>query len=736
MRNKSKSRSKTRKTRKPSEPPFSSLILTHLQGCDGPQTFDTLCTALVRSKRQRDVLKRCLEAMVGSGQVVVTRRGAYGLASKMGLIVGRVVGHQDGFGFLIPDDGAEDLYIDARQMRRLLHGDRLVARLNGVDRRGRRQAGIVEIIERANDQVVGRYFAGSGAGYVVPDNRRIHQDVVIPLEQSGKAVDGQIVVAVITRQPDEHNQPLGRIAEVLGDHMAPGMEADMAIRAFALPHLWSTAVHKELEEVPDKVRATVRRRRTDLRELPLVTIDGEDARDFDDAVYCERTDAGWRLLVAIADVSHYVKPGSALDEQAYERGTSVYFPNRVLPMLPEALSAGICSLKPAVERLCLVCEIQFDRNGNAVEHRFFEAVMRSAARLTYTTVGKILVQRDRATRNEYRDLVPRLEQLYRLYKCLKRKRQQRGALELDTTETRFVFGVDKKIEAIKPYVRNDAHRIIEECMIAANVAAAEFLSANNVPAIYRIHEPPAAEKVDDLRTVIRELGLQFPAGRAPTPGEYAKILRAAAGRDDAQLITTLLLKSLRLAVYSPESKGHFGLALDRYTHFTSPIRRYPDLMVHRAIRRCLRAGAKGYPYALEDLRGIAEYASTAERRGDDAAGHAVAWLKCEYMLDRVGEAFRGTIQGVTGFGLFVQLDEVFIDGLIHVSNLRHDYYHFDPIHQRLTGERSGRSYKLGERVDVRVARVSVDDRRIDLELAADEEPAPTRKRRGRGRRRS
>ena len=736
MRTPRKSKAKTRKVAKAREALSPSVILKHLQVCDGPQSFAALGSALAEDPARRRVLKRRLDDMVGDGQLVVTRRGEYGPATKMGLIVGRVVGHKDGFGFLIPDAGGDDLHIDARQMRRLLHGDRIVARLNGVDHRGRRQGGIVEILERANQQVAGRYFSEAQGGYVVPDNRRIHQDILIPAVQRGAASNGQIVVVAITRQPDEHNQPAGNIIEVLGEHMAPGMEADMAIRAFALPHEWTAQVTDELGRIPDQVRATDLRQRRDLRDTPLLTIDGEDARDFDDAVYCERDGEGWRLLVAIADVSHYIKPGTALDQAAYERGTSVYFPDRVVPMLPDPLSAGICSLKPDVERLCLVCEMQVDRNGNLTDYEFYDAVMRSAARLTYTAVGEILIDRNRLMRKKYQALVPRLEELHRLYKRLKRKRDQRGALALDTTEARFVFGADKKIEAITPYERTDAHRIIEECMIAANVAAAELLSRTDAPAIYRIHEPPAAEKVDDLRTVIRELGLQFPGSNAPTPSEYTKLLRAAAGRDDAHLITTLLLRSLRLAVYSPETKGHFGLALERYTHFTSPIRRYPDLMVHRAIRQCIHSRSKAYPYTVEDVRAIAEYASTLERRGDEAAGHAVASLKCEYMVNKVGQKFSGMIQGVTGFGLFVQLDDVFIDGLIHVSNLRHDYYQFDPIRHRLTGERSGRSYRLGQKLEVIVASVSVDDRRIDLELAGEPVRAAPRKRSVRRRRKT
>ena len=697
------------------------VVLRHLRECAGPQKLERIIAALIPSgKKQNKSAKHELhvlvEEMVANGQLVMTRRDEYGLAAKMDLLVGRIVGHHDGFGFLSPDDGTEDLYISGREMRGLLHGDRIVARVGGIDRRGRRLGELVKVLERGNTQVVGRYFVESGVGFVVPDNKRIHQDVLVPREKTAGAVHGQIVVAAIEKQPDAHTQPIGRVSEILGEHLAPGMETDVAIRAFDLPHVWSEAALQATAAVSRKVLAKDRRGREDLRNLPLVTIDGADARDFDDAVYCERTDEGWRLTVAIADVSHYVRVDSALDAAARERGTSTYFANRVVPMLPAELSNGICSLNPEVDRLCLVCELEFDRDGTVRGYRFFEGVMRSAARLTYAEVGAMLVDDDTSLRKQYGGLVGHLEQLYHLYKKLKRQREKRGALALDTVQPRFVFDQDGKIAQIVPSQRNDAHRIIEECMIAANVAAAEYLHGADLTAIYRIHEPPVGEKVEDLRTFLGELGLRVPASAGLEPRELAALLKSIQGRADERLIQTVILRSLRLAVYSTDQLGHFGLALRHYAHFTSPIRRYPDLMVHRAIRWTMNKRGRPYSDDAEALRSLAEKCSILERRADDASHYAEAWLKCEYMLAKVGETFAGTVSAVTGFGLFVELDGMFIEGLVHVTTMLHDYYHFDSIHHRLTGERSGGSYRIGQQVKVRLTRVSLDERRIELEL--------------------
>jgi ribonuclease R len=709
----------------------SSAVLKYLHECDGPQKLATIISALApRTAKQHKSdaadLRTLIEAMVAEGQLVVTRRDEYGPAAKMDLIVGRVIGHADGFGFLSPDDGTEDLSLNARQMRQLLHGDRIVARVGGIDRRGRRMGETVEVLERANQQVVGRYFKESGVGFVVPDNKRIHQDILIPREHTAAAVHGQIVVADIDKQPDTHTQPIGRISEILGEHLAPGVETDVAIRAFDLPHIWSDEVIQETSLIPQEVRSIDRKGREDLRDIPLVTIDGEDARDFDDAVFCRRDGSGWVLLVAIADVSHYVKDGTLLDGAARERGTSTYFANRVVPMLPHELSNGICSLNPHVDRLCMVCELKFDEDGVACGSRFFEAVMRSAERFTYTDVAKILEQRDPTLREQHSGLVGHLDELYRLYKKLTGQREKRGALGMDKIEPRFVFDEHGKIAQILATERNDAHKLIEECMIAANVAAAEHLREAELSVIYRIHELPAGEKIEDLRTFLAELGLRVPGRGSVTPQEFSALLKSIQGRPDQRLIQTVILRSMRLAVYSTEEAGHFGLALQHYAHFTSPIRRYPDLMVHRAIRHTMNKRKHAYPRESDLVRLLADQCSTLERRADEAGYYAAAWLKCEYMLDKVGEVFQGTVSAVTAFGLFVELDGIFIEGLVHVTTMTHDYYHFDPIRHRLTGERAGGSFRIGQQVEVKLARVSLEERRIDLELV-DKSPRKTPK---------
>jgi ribonuclease R len=636
----------------------------------------------------------------------------------MDLIPGRVIAHPDGFGFLTPDEGGDDLFLSTREMRSLLHGDRALVRVSGKDHRGRQEGALVEVLERANRRVVGRYFVeANGIGYVSPDNRRIHQDVLVPADCAGGAHHGQIVIAELTAQPDAHRQPVGRITEVLGEHMAPGMEVDIAVRSFDLPCVWPDAVLDETAGLPDQVAAADAAGRLDLRQLPLVTIDGEDARDFDDAVYCERQGRGYRLLVAIADVSHYVMPESPLDIEAVNRGTSVYFPNQVIPMLPEVLSNGLCSLNPDVDRLCLVCELIFDGRGLRKSFAFHDAVMRSHARLTYTEAAAILVDGDAGARRRREALVPHLEDLYALYELLRNQRDKRGAIDFDTSETQIIYGPDRKIERIVPLIRNEAHKLIEECMIAANIAAAEFLLEAGIAAVFRVHAPPAAEKLEDLRTFLAELGLSLGGGEKPTAKDLAKTLESAKGREDLPLIQTVLLRSLKLAVYSPDNHGHFGLALDAYTHFTSPIRRYPDLLVHRAVRHLIRGGTPGtFAYDHARMQVLGEHCSMTERRADDATRDAVAWLKCEFMLDKVGETFDGVIAAVTGFGIFVELDEVRVEGLVHITGLPNDYYHFEPVGHRLRGERSGRVFRLGNRVRVKVVRVDLDDRKMDFEL--------------------
>ncbi|MEE9265373.1 MAG: ribonuclease R [Gammaproteobacteria bacterium] len=708
-----------REARRYSHPVASrEYVLQTLEARGIPVSASELSEALgVESARDIVALTRRLRAMERDGQIIRNRRGDYGLLRKMDLIRGRIIAHRDGFGFLVPDEEGEDLFLSPREMRALMHGDRAVVRVTEIDRQGRRQGALVEVLERNTHRVVGRYRRESGVGFVTPDNRRLHQDIMIPDSATGQAGHGQVVVAEIVEQPTKRSQPIGHIVEVMGDHMAPGMEIDVAIRAHELPFQWPDAVIAEAQALPSSVTAAASRGRTDLRDKALVTIDGADARDFDDAVFCTRTPSGWKLTVAIADVAAYVKPGTPLESEARLRGTSVYFPQRVLPMLPEKLSNGLCSLRPDEDRLCMACELQVGRDGQISRSRFFEAVMRSAARLTYDEVAAAVVERDAQARRTLSDIIEHLDELHALYTALKRARERRGAIDLDTREARIVFGADQKIESIGSQTRNDAHRLIEECMIAANVAAAHFLERHRIPALYRVHDRPAPDKVAELREFLNEVGMKLAGGARPEARHFAALLKRTAGRDDGELIQSVLLRSLAQAAYSPRNIGHFGLGLKSYAHFTSPIRRYPDLLVHRAIKHLInkRSGER-FDYDTDALVSLGAHATMAERRADDATRDAVSWLKCEYMLDHVGECFAGSIMGVTSFGLFVTLDDIHVEGLIHVSALGSDYFHFDPIGHRLTGERSGAVFRLADRVRVRVQRVDLDERKIDLEL--------------------
>lgn len=705
--------------------------MTYLEERGMPLSREEFCNEWgISDSWEIEAFSRRLKAMERDGQLIRNRRGGYGVVSKMDLIRGRVMGHPEGYGFLIPDGGGEDVYISPRDMRQLIHGDRVVMRVAGIDSRGRREGTLVEVLERNTQQLVGRFLREGGIGFVIPDNRRINQDILVPADCQGEARDGQIVIVELSEQPSKHSRPLGKIREVLGDHMAPGMEVKIAIASHGIPTDWPEDVIEEAgrfeQEVPDSATSG----RVDLRNLPLVTIDGITARDFDDAVYCERRGQNWRLLVAIADVSWYVRPATALDREAQRRGNSVYFPDQVIPMLPETLSNGLCSLNPGVDRLCLVCEMTVGAEGRILRSRFLEGVMRSAARLTYEAVAAMLIDRDERIRGQFSGLLPHLEELYKLYQRLRIGRERRGAIDFETQETVIEYGPEQKIERIVPTERNDAHRLIEECMIAANIAAARFLQRHRIPALYRIHQGPTLDRLKKLRGFLGELGLGLGGGERPTPKDYAVLLERAQERPDTHLIQTVMLRSLAQAVYSPDSVGHFGLALEAYTHFTSPIRRYPDLLVHRAIRHVLRGGKmKDFSYSHLDMIRFGEQCSMTERRADEATWDAIEWLKCEFMTDKVGQVFDGIVTTVTSFGLFVELREVFVEGLVHVTALRNDYYHFDPIGHRLRGERSGQVYRLGDELRVRVVRVDLDDRKIDFELAADMSPARRRRQR-------
>ena len=695
-------------------------ILQILTNHGVPTTFDRLSERLkLTSDSKRDALRARLGAMVRDGQLLQNRRGGYVVVEKANLQPGTVSAHPDGFGFLIPDDGGDDLYLSGKQMRTVLHGDRVVVRQIGENHRGKPEGMIVEVIERVNKMLVGRFTIESGVAFVIADNRRIHQDIIVPPGGEGGSQPGQIVVVEITEQPGKHNPPVGKVTRVLGEHREAGMETEAAIYSHGIPAYFPDTVQTEVAKFSDKVSAADRRDRLDMRELPLVTIDGEDARDFDDAVYCSKTKGGWRLVVAIADVSHYVKPGTALDDEADQRGTSVYFPGRVIPMLPEALSNGLCSLNPHVDRLCMVCDMSISAEGKITRSRFREAVMRSQARLTYTQVGALLD--GEKVPDHVSAFSTRLKVLHSLYKVLRRRRENRGAIDFDTVETRIVFSKDKKIDRIEPVVRNDAHKIIEECMILANIAAARFLQRHAIPALFRVHAKPDPDRIDELRSFLALRGLRLTGGDEPDAIHFARLSERSRQRPDCTVIQTSILRTLSQAIYTPQCDGHFGLALEEYAHFTSPIRRYPDLLVHRAIRHVLRKGSKtGYTYNHEKMRRLGQHCSSTERRADEATRDVVSWLKCEYMLGHVGDSFFGVVSAVTPFGLFVQLNDIYVEGLIHITTLPKDYYNHDAISQTLTGERAGRRFSLGDQLEVEVQQVTLDERKIDLALVDSE----------------
>ncbi len=699
--------------------PSRRFLIELLAEFTAPLAFERLAALLELGEAEREGLRTRLGAMVRDGQLVRDRRGALGLAERMNLVRGRISAHPDGFGFLLPEDGSDDLFLAPRQMRTLMHGDRVLARVAGIDHRGRREGALVEVLERRHTSLVGRLFVEGDIGWVHPEDKRLPQDVLVNAPDRGAAEHGQMVVVEITAYPEKRQPAVGRIVEVLGEHMAPGMEIDVAIRAHELPVAWPPEVLAEADALPDTVPETAKAGRVDLTCVPLVTIDGVDARDFDDAVFAEPTDNGWRVLVAIADVSAYVTPGSALDREARERGNSVYFPGRVLPMLPEALSNGLCSLNPQVDRLCLACEMLITREGKIKRTKFLRGVMHSAARLTYDQVYAWLWEGKAKKQQLTAPYWNSLQALAEVYRVLAAQRRRRGAIDFETVETRIEFGSERKIERIVPVERNDAHKLIEECMIAANIAAANHLKRHKLPLLYRVHGGPGADKLANLHTFLGALGLGLGGGEQPTPLDYARLLEQVEGRPDADLIQTVLLRSLKQAVYHPDNNGHFGLALEAYAHFTSPIRRYPDLLVHRAIAHRLAGGGPDtFAYDHARLVDAGEHCSMTERRADEATRDAVAWLKCEYMLDKVGEEFDGLVSSVTSFGLFVELDGIHVEGLIHVTALPGDYYRFDPAHHRLDGERTGRSFRLGTPLRVKVAAVNLDERKIDFALVA------------------
>ncbi|MEO7743936.1 MAG: ribonuclease R [Usitatibacter sp.] len=699
--------------------PTREDILEVLNDAGIPVPEEKLAEALVISAEQREGFERRLGAMEREGQIHRNRRGHILIADRAGLIKGKVIGHPDGFGFLKQEDAKEDLFLGPKEMHKVLHGDLVLARVIGIDRRGRPEGSIVEVLERANRMVVGRLFVEQGVAFVIAENKRISQDILIQPESVKGAKPGQVVTAEILTPPTKHSEPVGRIVEILGNYADPGMEIEIALRKHDLPHEFSAQAVDAAKRLPKKVEAKDVKGRKDLRALPFVTIDGETARDFDDAVYCEKKAKGFKVWVAIADVSHYVRPGDALDKEAYERGNSVYFPRRVIPMLPEELSNELCSLKPDVDRLVMVCEMEVTSGGAVKHYEFYNGVIHSHARLTYTRVAAAIEGKEADPPVESA-VMPNIENLYAAFKALLGARQKRGAIDFDSVETRMIFDDQGKIERIIRVQRNDAHRLIEECMLAANVCASDYLEKNEQPTLYRVHEGPSPEKLEALRAMLKDFGLTLGGGDEPHAKDYAELLRRIKDKPFSGMLQTVMLRSLSQAVYTPENVGHFGLAYDAYAHFTSPIRRYPDLLVHRGIKAVLA----GKHYGAGDLHQVGTHCSETERRADDATRDVEAWLKSYYMQDHVGEEFEGTISGVTSFGLFVTLDELYVDGLVHISDLGQDYFQFDAHKHMLRGERSGVRYQLAGRVRVKVVRVNLEQAKIDFVLVEAKDPAP------------
>lgn len=715
--------------------PSREYILQYLESVGGPLKFKAIQHHFALFEPEQEIaLTRRLAAMERDGQIHRDKKSAYGVVDKLDLLAGKVLGHKDGYGFFVADNKSADLankaqmdwLISAREMRKVFPGERVLVRAKKQHSDGRIEAQIVEVLQSEQPlQIVGRFYRESGIAFVTPQDPRIAQDILIPPDDPMLVQPGQVVVVQITTRPTYRSKAVGHLAQVLGDYLQPGMEIKIAINQFAIRHEWSSEIHNQLQQLPLQVEEKDLAGRVDLRHLPLITIDGKDARDFDDAVYCQPTESGgWKLWVAIADVSHYIKPHSPLDEEAKLRGTSVYFPNAVVPMLPEQISNGLCSLKPEVDRLCMVCEMTLTAKGVVQRSKFYSAVMHSKARMTYDKVWKIL-QGDSHLRKQHQSILESIEQLYALFKARNQLKQARGAINFETTETQIIFNKNKKIEKIIPLIRNDAHKIIEECMICANVAAAKFFIKHKVPGVYRTHQGPTEKKLQVLQNYLRSLGLFIATGNKVKPQAYQQLMQEIEGRADAENIQIMMLRSMNQAEYSPDNLGHFGLAFDAYTHFTSPIRRYPDLLVHRIIKqvistdqstKAVKNNQQKNIYDKNQLAKICQQNSASERNADMASRDVIDWLKCEYMLAHIGNKYQGTVSSITNFGLFVRLHDVHVEGLIHVTELGHEYFHYDNNQQQMRGEKTGLTFCIGDELMIEVVEVNIEQRKIDFTL--------------------
>jgi ribonuclease R len=714
--------------------PSRDEISAAMERSGQPLTLEALAPGFgIRTEQHRRALEARLKAMVRDGQLIRNRAHEYCLTRHLDLVAGVVQSHRDGYGFLRPDDGSDDLYLSAREMRNIWDGDRVAVRTSSSPRG--REGHVVEILARGKTEIVGILRRERGIDWVLQDGDE-RTEVLIARGASGSAKPGDIVRAEVVEYPTQRSSAVGRVVQVVGRIDEPGIETEVAMLTHGIPHDWPADALAEARSLPDHVPASVAATREDLRGLQLVTIDGADAKDFDDAVYCEEVGDDFRLLVAIADVSHYVQPDTPLDLEARARGTSVYFPDRVVPMLPEALSNGLCSLNPAVDRLCLTCEMTVRRDGTVVRSRFFDGVMRSAARLTYDEAAALLAAAKPSGKNAA--LRPALKRLESVYEALAAARAKRGAIDFDLPETKIVLDERGKVASVRAVERLVTHKLIEECMIAANVESARRLKKARIPALYRVHEAPDEERLDELVLFLQSFGYTLSSPKKIAPQEINRIIERVAGKPEAELVETVVLRSMKQARYQPANVGHFGLALAAYAHFTSPIRRYPDLLVHRAIKWLNRAGSvKGFRYSLEDVQRLGEHTSLTERRADEATREVAERLKCLYLKDRVGETFDAIVASVAPFGLFIRLPQLQVDGLVHVTALPRDYYHRDPTGTMLTGERSGKVYRLTDAMRVRLVAVNVEERKIDLvpETAdgprgGTAAPQPRRKRRG------
>ena len=715
------SKRKDQKDRRKQSPDLSTEeILKLMREDDRPLLLREILRRLSLQKEQRQKARGLLRDLAEVGRVVRIRGNRYGLPSKMNLVVGRIKTHPDGYGFVVPEaEGQEDIFISPRNLKEAMHGDRVVARIESIRKKGK-EGSIIRILERKTRKVVGKFMRAKNYFYVIPEDDRILPEVFIPEGETKRARSNQIVVAEITRYPTERARPEGRITHILGYPDDPEIDPQIVTHKYDLPSRFTSPALEEAKSLPPAPSSYEYRNRVDLRGIPTLTIDGENARDFDDAVSVERErDGGVKLYVSISDVSHYVREGTSLDGEAYSRGTSVYFPDRAIPMFPVELSNEICCLHPKVDRLTLTAELRYDGNGERKGVRFYPSVIRSDERLTYTWVKKILVDGDPELGERFGPLLPSLDLMADLCQELRRRRTERGAIDFDLPEPEIILNLQGETEDVVRAERNLAHQIIEEFMIAANEAVAHFMEERGVPFIYRIHEPPKKEAIDEFRSFISHLGYRMRKESDHSPKEFQKVLSDVKERPEERVVNEILLRSMKWAKYSAKNSGHFGLASDGYTHFTSPIRRYPDLIVHRLLKKVLSKEEMKVSEGV--LAEMADHLSNRERVAMEAEREILDRYRVRFMKDKIGEEYEGIISGVAAFGFFVELKDIFVEGLVRMTSLHDDYYQYHEKKYCLVGERTHKTFRIGDEVRVRVDRVDVESRHIDFGLIEKKE---------------